>query len=68
LEGLEKHARVDPAEFLEGRIALLAQLLGLLVAFIGPTVTSRLLGEVWPKFNSTTRISTAEEVEGEEAK
>jgi hypothetical protein len=49
LEGLEAlHAKLDPAEFLEGRVALLAQLLGLLVALIGPTLTSRLLGEIWP--------------------
>jgi hypothetical protein len=36
LEGLETpHARLKPAEFREGRLVLLAQLLGLLVAFIG---------------------------------
>jgi hypothetical protein len=28
---------------------LLAQLLGLLVAFIGKNLTLRLVGEVWPK-------------------
>jgi hypothetical protein len=50
LEGLETpHARLKPAEFREGRIVLLAQLLGLLVAFIGPGLTSRLLGEIWPQ-------------------
>jgi hypothetical protein len=50
LEGLEKpHARLDPDEFFEGRVVLLAQLLGLLVAFIGENLTSRLLREVWPK-------------------
>ncbi len=50
LEGLEAVTRnVDPAEFFEGRVVLLAQLLGLLVAFIGPTLTSRLIGEVWPQ-------------------
>jgi hypothetical protein len=50
LEGLETpHARLKPSEFREGRIVLLAQLLGLLVAFIGPALTSRLLGEVWPQ-------------------
>ena len=36
LEGLEElHAQLDSAEFFEGRVVLLAQLLGLLVAFIG---------------------------------
>ena len=49
LEGLATpHARLTPAEFREGRIVLLAQLLGLLVAFIGPGLTSRLVGEIWP--------------------
>jgi hypothetical protein len=51
LEGLEElHAQLDPAEFLEGDVVLLAQLLGLLVAFIGPNLTSRLVGEIWPRF------------------
>lgn len=50
LEGLAApHARLTPAEFREGRIVLLAQLLGLLVAFIGPGLTARLLGEIWPQ-------------------
>jgi hypothetical protein len=50
LEGLEPlHARLKPAEFREGRVVLLAQLLGLLVAFIGPGLTSRLVGEIWPQ-------------------
>jgi hypothetical protein len=51
LEGLEElHAQLAPAEFLEGDVALLTQLLGLLVAFIGPDLTSRLVGEIWPRF------------------
>jgi hypothetical protein len=50
LEGLATpHARLTPAEFREGRVVLLAQLLGLLVAFIGPGLTSRLVGEIWPQ-------------------
>jgi hypothetical protein len=50
LDGLETpHARLTPAQFREGRIILLAQLLGLLVAFIGPGLTSRLVGEIWPQ-------------------
>jgi hypothetical protein len=49
-EGFEAlRARLTPAEFHEGRIVLLAQLLGLLVAFIGPALTSRLMGETWPQ-------------------
>jgi hypothetical protein len=50
LEGSETpHAQLKPAEFREGRVVLLAQLLGLLVAFIGPGLTSRLIGEIWPQ-------------------
>ncbi len=50
LEGLETpDARLTPAEFREGRVVLLAQLLGLLVAFIGPGLTLRLVGEIWPQ-------------------
>jgi hypothetical protein len=42
-------ASVGPADILEGRIVLLAQLLGLLVAFIGPNLAVRLVSEIWPK-------------------
>jgi hypothetical protein len=52
LEGLEElRAQLDPAEFSEGEVVLLAQLLGLLVAFIGERLTLRLVGEVWPEFS-----------------
>jgi hypothetical protein len=50
LDGLETpHARLLPAEYREGLVVLLAQLLGLLVAFIGPGMTARLVGEIWPQ-------------------
>ena len=50
LEGLEEHlARLDPDEFLQGTCILLAQLLGLLVAFIGEKLTLGMVLEVWPK-------------------
>lgn len=49
LEGLEElQAQLNQEEFLEGGIVLLAQLLGLLETFIGPDLTSGLVGEVWP--------------------
>ena len=52
LEGLEElHAQLDPDEIFEGRVVLLAQLLGLLVAFIGENLTLRLVREVWPKLS-----------------
>ena len=50
LEGLEElHAQLDPKEFAEGGVVLLAQLLGLLAAFVGENLTLRLVLEVWPK-------------------
>jgi hypothetical protein len=49
LEGLpELQAQLAPAQFAEGRTVLLAQLLGLLVAFIGEALTVRLVHEAWP--------------------
>ena len=42
---------LDPAELLEGKVVLLAQLLGLLAAFIGVNLTLRLLGEIWPQIS-----------------
>ena len=56
----ELGAKVAPDEILEGCVVLLAQLLGLLVAFIGEDLTLRLVRDVWPKkpldnFNFGTR-------------
>ncbi len=52
LEGLgELATQVDPDEIFEGCVVLLAQLLGLLVAFIGKDLTLRLVREVWPKLS-----------------
>ena len=49
-EGLgELHAKLAPEEFIKGRSVLLAQLLGLLVAFIGENLTLQLVREIWPK-------------------
>ena len=45
----ELGAQVDPYEIFEGRVVLLAQLLGLLVDFIGGSLTLRLMREIWPK-------------------
>jgi hypothetical protein len=50
LEGLEElHGQVGPGEFFEGRVVLLAQLLELLVAFIGEKLTLLLVREAWPR-------------------
>lgn len=52
LEGSDElEAQVDPEEIFEGRVVFLAQLLGLLVAFIGENVTLRFVREVWPKLS-----------------
>jgi hypothetical protein len=52
LEGLgELATQVDPDEIFKGCVVLLAQLLGLLVAFIGENLTLRLVREVWPKLS-----------------
>jgi hypothetical protein len=61
-EGL--HARLGPDKFLEGRVVLVAQLLGLLVAFIGENLTVRLMSEVWPKLSlSDLNLDKGEENE-----
>ena len=49
-EGLDElEAQVGPDDFFEGRVVLLAQMLGLLEAFIGEKLTLHLVREVWPK-------------------
>ena len=51
-EGLDElGAQVGPDEIFEGRVVLLAQLLGLLVTFIGELLTLRLVRDVWPKLS-----------------
>jgi hypothetical protein len=55
-EGLDElEAQVDPDEIFEGGIVLLAQLLGLLVAFIGEDLTLRLVREIWPTLSLDIR-------------
>lgn len=56
LEGFEALGwQLDQSEFVSGRVVLLAQLLALLVAFIGPSLTSRLLSEIWPQIPFNVR-------------
>ena len=51
LEGLDDlRAQLAPEELAEGQVALLAQLTGMLVAFIGENLTLRLVRDVWPQF------------------
>ena len=50
LAGLDKlEVQVDPGEIAEGRVVLLAQLLGLLVTFIGEKLMLRIVCDVWPE-------------------
>jgi hypothetical protein len=44
----ELEVQVAPKDIFEGRAVLMAQLLGLLVAFIGENLTLRLMREAWP--------------------
>lgn len=50
LEGLEQ-LEIDSRQIAEGEVVLMAQLLGLLITFIGPTLTQQLLHDIWPKMN-----------------
>jgi hypothetical protein len=63
LEGLAAaQATGDAADLSEGEVVLLAQLLGLLVAFIGPSLTQRLIDQLWPQlsFKDADFSNTAE--------
>jgi hypothetical protein len=49
LPGLDElAAKVAPQDIIEGRVVLLTQLLGLLVAFIGANLTLHLVHDAWP--------------------
>jgi hypothetical protein len=52
LEGLTAAAaKINAGDFSEAEVILLAQLLGLLAAFIGPALTIRLLSQIWPQLS-----------------
>ena len=51
LEGFQEHAQLAPGQFAEGKVVLLAQLLGMLVALIGVRLTLRLVLDTWPKLS-----------------
>ena len=53
LSGWDKtEARVTPKELTEGGVHLVAQLLGLLAAFIGDGLTLLLVLDLWPKLSA----------------
>jgi hypothetical protein len=50
LEGLEAiNEKIEPDSLVDGSVILIAKMLGLLVALIGPSLSARLIGEVWPQ-------------------
>lgn len=50
IDGLEAlQSQLSSQEFLECQIAIAAQLLGLLVTFIGETLTMQITREAWPR-------------------
>lgn len=52
LKGLEQiEGKLTPDEIALGEIALAVRFIGLLVIFIGPTLTLQLLQDVWPKMD-----------------
>ena len=54
LEGLEELVTIiDARQMAEGEVALVSQLLGLLITFIGPALTLQLLRDIWPKMNDS---------------
>lgn len=50
LDGFEElRTKLTPKDIALGEVALAVQFIGLLVTFIGPTLTLQLLHDVWPK-------------------
>ena len=65
LEGLQDvGGQVTPAQMAEGEAVLIAQLVGLLVTFIGETLTARLMQEVWPEVSVRELNSETEKDNG----
>jgi hypothetical protein len=53
LEGFDAlETGIDQEAIAEGRVIVVAQLIGLLVAFIGEKLTLQLVREVWPKLEA----------------
>jgi hypothetical protein len=51
LTGFEEYASLGPGQFAEGKVVLLAQLLGMLIDLIGVRLTLRLVLDIWPKLS-----------------
>jgi hypothetical protein len=65
LTGFEEYASLGPGQFAEGKVALLAQLLGMLVALIGVPLTLRLVFDTWPTFARRSHLGNGEAHEEE---
>ncbi len=66
LAGFGEAAQELPAQTVtEGSVVLLAQLLGLLVTFIGESLTLRLVADVWPEAQGNAINFSAEETRHE---
>jgi hypothetical protein len=58
LEGVEKLGeKLDPREIVHGELVLVSQLLGLLVTFIGPALTERLVRDIWPEMKDISFLT-----------
>jgi len=65
LEGLdEPESPAGLEEILEGRVVLVAQLLGLLIVFIGESLMLRLVREIWPRL-PLGNLNTSKDIENE---
>ena len=65
LEGLDElRAQLSPAEIAEGEAVLIAQLIGLLVTFIGESLTVHLMHDVWPEISTRDLSSETEKDHG----
>jgi hypothetical protein len=51
LTGFEEYASLSPGQFAEGKIVLLAQLLGMLIALIGVRLALRVVLDIRPKLS-----------------
>ncbi|MEA3194216.1 MAG: hypothetical protein QOD26_2549 [Betaproteobacteria bacterium] len=51
LTGFEEYASLGPGQFAEGKVVLLAQVLGMLIALVGVRLTLRLVLDIWPKLS-----------------
>jgi hypothetical protein len=65
LQGLDDvRGELSQAEMAKGEVVLIAQLVGLLVTFVGEALTVRLLQDVWPEISARDLDSETEKDHG----